>query len=49
MSKVGAVFDDTRDRFGRQRFIPYTIEEFYRKRGRVKWLEDHDVLNVKLV
>ena len=49
MSKVGAVFHDTRDRFGHPRFVPHSVEECYRRKGGIKWLEEHEVLDAKLV
>lgn len=49
MSEVGAVFADSLDRFGHPRFIPHTVEECYRRKEGVEWLEDKNALNETFV
>ena len=50
LKNVGVQIGDSRDQFGRQRFIPYHVEEFYSGKGtNMDFLRQHDPDGLKLV
>ena len=50
LHKIGAIFPDTRDDVGRQRFIPFDVEEFYKGIGdNITYLKEYDYYPLRLV
>jgi len=49
LAKLGAKFGDTRDSLGRQKFIPFSLEDAFRNAPFTYWVKHHDLYPYKKV